>query len=352
MLDSQQVGRMLISVSARSPGFSIPPAMKTAPLLTIFLGTFLGLLQPTTAAERELYATDFSEFPVGEDQLAGQNGWTGTNQGQQVHGIDSNVALGIGNTAYLGSNRPDIGTDFVSVSRALSEGAEPATTNVRFETVFGITESLDGGNDVFAFAFFNEQGDFLAAIQFDTTEADYGIWTDDGNELVYTDEAYLAGILHHLRIEIDLESNQWSADLDDIPLFENALFTTTTAERNLGEVAVEWQITDISDPGDNWLLFDDWSLVSLEDTSEIPDERFQITQISIGEDGARHLEWPAVQGISYQVEVSTNGEEWNRDLPDSLITADESSTTLTYIDRTENSEDQRLYRIVWLGTAP
>ena len=128
------------------------PHVSSMILLALLLGTQLG-----TAEDRELYGTDFSDFPVGEDRLAGNDGWEGTHVGQQVHGIDSNVSLGLGNTAYLGSNEPRSGTELVSVYRPLEEGILPAEGKVRFEITFGVTESTEGGSDVFAFAFFQRR---------------------------------------------------------------------------------------------------------------------------------------------------------------------------------------------------
>lgn len=147
------------------------------------LRLFVGLLCSIISAfASELYSTDFSDFPVGEDQLVGYDGWEGTNIGQGVHGIDAEAIAGIGQSAYLGAAPPSLGTEAVSVFRPL---ASPVTSEavVEFQTVFGIAASTQGGEDIFTFTFtfYNADDDYLAAIQFDTALLDYGIWQDDGS---------------------------------------------------------------------------------------------------------------------------------------------------------------------------
>ncbi|MGK0190058.1 MAG: hypothetical protein ACI9R3_005878, partial [Verrucomicrobiales bacterium] len=93
------------------------------------------------AEDRQLYASDFSGFSVGEDQLAGHDGWTGSNPGEGVHGIDDEILVGLGKTAYLGSNLPVSGTEIVTLERMIAEGIAPAEEKVQFQVLFGINGS-------------------------------------------------------------------------------------------------------------------------------------------------------------------------------------------------------------------
>ncbi|MEZ5329565.1 MAG: hypothetical protein R3F19_31350 [Verrucomicrobiales bacterium] len=109
------------------------------------LRLFVGLLCSVISAfASELYSTDFSDFPVGEDQLVGHDGWEGTNIGQGVHGIDAEAIAGIGQSAYLGAIPLSPGT---GSGQRLPPSRNPVTSEavVEFQTVFGIAASTQGG---------------------------------------------------------------------------------------------------------------------------------------------------------------------------------------------------------------
>ena len=203
--------------------------------------------------------------------------------------------------------------------------------------------------------FFNAANEFLAALLLDTSEIDYGIWRDDGNEAVHTDEVFLADFLHRLRVDIDLLANQWSVELDDIPVFEDQPFTATEASRNVGGVAAEWHINDVSDPGNNWLLFDNWALISIgeepSNSPPTPDASFRITHISMDAIPSLRLEWPAVAGVTYQIESSVNGINWQPE-PGSQMSTSGSNPTLSHTIPIASTESRRFYRVVWLGMLP
>ena len=298
-----------------------------------------------SASDRDLYRTDFSSFTVGEDQLVGTEGWTGTNATEGVHGIDDGFVDGQGKTAYLGANVPAEGTSVVSLDRVMDESA---TGVVRFQTIVGITESVGFGTDTFSFGFFNDDGEVLGAIRFDTSLLDFGVWTDDGNEATHTGEDFLSDFVHALTATIDLRSNVWSADLDGIPLFEAIPFTASDATRSVAGVTVEWEIQDSADPGDNWLLFDDLSLSVIGETTEQPQENRNALDIERMTDGSMRLSWDAQPLGRYQIEHSQDGITWQRDLLDQELVPDDSSVTLEYIDTTSVRVTRRFYRVITL----
>ena len=298
-----------------------------------------------STSDRDFYRTDFSGFTVGENQLVGTEGWTGTNVSEGVHGIDDGFVDGQGQTAYLGANVPADDTSLVSLDRVMDESA---TGVVRFQCVLGITESVGPGTDVFSFGFFNDDGELIGAIRFDTTLLDFGVWTDDGSEATHTGEDYLSDFIHTLTATIDLRANVWSADLDGIPLFEAISFTSSDAARSIAGVTVEWEIQDPTDPGDNWLLFDDLSLSVIGETTEQPQENRSALHIERMADGTTQLSWEAQPLGRYQIEHSEDGITWQRDLLDQELVPDGYSGVLNFIDTTSVSVAQRLYRIITL----
>lgn len=309
------------------------------------LRLFVGLLCSVISTfASELYSTDFSDFPVGEDQLVGHDGWEGTNIGQGVHGIDAEAIAGIGQSAYLGAIPPTLGTEAVSVFRPL---ASPVTSEavVEFQTVFGIATSTQSGEDIFTFTFYNADDDYLAAIQFDTTLLDYGIWQDDGSEAVHTGESFEMDVLYLLTVTIDLPANRWSADLDGLPIFTDADFTRSDVDKTLGSVAAEWILVDVNNPGDNWLLFDDWSLEQVNASSPMPP--FAISSIARLPAGEIQITWEPVEGTAaYRVQHSEDGILWRSDLPGAdRIPGTDSETSMSFVDETVSNRSVRFYRV-------
>lgn len=317
------------------------------PILFLLLGLSTGI--SAHGADRFLYVTDFEDFPVGEDRLVGVDGWVGTHAGQTVHGIDDGAAPDLGKTGFLGANRPPSGTELVSIYRPLAPDVAPATGEVRFNVLFGITSSFSGGDDRFSFSILNSNDEFLAAIVFDTSDANFGVWTDDGVVFNDTGELFFTEYLHVLTANIDLERNVWTADLDGILIFDSIPFTGTNIARNVATVAAEWEIDFVDDPGDNWLLFDDWSLVSLNEPEPVLGEEFRINSISIEPDGGRLLRWSGVNNTLYRVQHSGDGTEWMNDLPGSEVSAAETGTTLSFVDRSIVTEGVRYYRVIAIG---
>ena len=101
---------------------------------------------------------------------------------------------------------------------------------VRVETLVGIQDSFaKTARDSFFVSIYNSSGLYLAGIRFDNRQATYGIWRADGaNPDHDTGVIFYRGELHLLSFIVNLPANRWSAELDGVPLFENAPFTATT----------------------------------------------------------------------------------------------------------------------------
>lgn len=295
---------------------------------------------PIDGYAQTLYETDFSNFNVGEDQLAGTDGWMGTNIGEGVHGIDNEIVAGIGNSAFLGFNPPT--TDLVSIYRPNDPDllASTGTSTIEFNVVFGISDSFNDNYDRFYFSIYDPMGDYLAALVFDNTTEDFGIWVDDGAEQTYTGELFFTDVTYELTIIANFSENSWSAYLDAIPIFIDQSLTIITDTPAFGDVSVEWEIADSGNPGDNWILLDDWTIeaITTPATSDPISETISHSSESVT------ITWQGSAGVAYQIEYSPDLQQWNDDLPDSLISAGTASGTLSFTDRPGN-EPGRYYRV-------
>jgi len=241
----------------------------------------------TCASARDLYKTDFENFPAGTDKWVGTDGWLGDSIGTESHGIDQDIIPNgaLGKTAFLGYKKPSV--PFVSVYKPIQYTPSAGDLNIiEIETLVGIQDSLVGNDnrDSFFVSVWNKTGNYLAGIRFSNIPESYGLWREDGLRSTDTGVVFVKGELHLLFVRIDLATNTWSAELDGLPLFTNAQFNASGKTIEMGYLAYEWQITsgNTSNYGDNWMLVADavvrnwqqsglFSYRVLNDTIEIMD---------------------------------------------------------------------------------
>ena len=154
-------------------------------------------------------------------------------------------------------------------------------------------------------------------------------------------ESTYRGEIHLLSFTIDLPNNQWGAELDGLPLFENAPFTATTRPVNFGYLAYEWQLSapSASGYGDNWMLVADTVVRSAPSGIE----PFRVSSFTRSADLST-ITWPVQKGFDYQVEYSDSLFSWHADLPGSSFPAVSSDQTVIFKDTTAG-QTKRFYRI-------
>jgi hypothetical protein len=302
------------------------------------------LLAAGSASAGELYYTDFENFTAGNDQWAGADGWIANSKGVGVHGIDSEIVPGLGNTAFLGFKQPL--STIVAVMRPVSYNPISAGRPiVEFETLMGIQDSTNGRRDSFFFSFYNTNGSFLASIRFSNESLTYGVWRLDGATQHDTGVQFTHSDLHLLYASIDFSINRWSADLDGIPLFTNAVFNNTGQPLSLYGVSAEWQLasTSVTNHGDNWLLVADWS-VRASPKGESP---LLIHSNGVDTAGNPWLSWNGEAGFDYRVEHKADWQDsWQTNLPSSAFTSTPSAGPITYTDPSALPASNRWYRLI------
>ena len=349
--------------------------------ITYIVATMLAFSSLTSWA-REIYRTTFDEFASGPNQLAGQNGWRATGGSDGAQGIDENILPGLGKSGFIGFGRPASG--FVSVFRSITEELSGFDSQVvEFNTLLGIEDSTNGARDNFYIAVYNADNHLLGAVNFDNTQANLGIWRFDGASAVATGASFVSGNVHELYMKMDLINNSWSASLDGLPLFSDAPLNATGQRLQLGSFAAEWEIADPGNPGNNWMLFDEWSinvpdaalLVNPDpdpdpnptpdpDPSPDPDpapdpdpspgsdealsirrreltKSLDLSKPSKNSDRAFQLEWVTKPNFVYQIEWSENLSDWFVDMP--VIEGDQQAHA-TFTDSMVKA--RRYYRLV------
>jgi hypothetical protein len=311
-------------------------------LSSILTSTALAVL---SANGELLYRTDFENFVSGDDKWAGTDGWIGNNIGRAVHGIDQDIIEGggLGKTAFIGFRQPSTLPVFVAkvIKYAPKAGDLPL---VRVETIVGIQDSVyKTARDSFFVSIYNSSGSYLAGIRFDNRLATYGIWRGDGaNPDHDTGVIFYRGELHVLSFVVNVPANQWSAELDGIPLFEDAPLTATVQAVDFGYLAYEWELGSelATGYGDNWMMIAD----TVVRTAPLGIEPFQISSLDHSS-ASTALAWPGQKGFDYQIEYSQDLKVWHRDLPNMAFPGILSDQTLTFQDAVSGL-NCRFYRVL------
>jgi hypothetical protein len=314
------------------------------------------VLRPAPLHAGDLYVTDFEAFSVGDNRWAGTEGWISNDTISGAQGIlqDFVAELPLGRTAYLGFDRP--AASLTTVARPVNYNTETGGFPcVEFESFLGIQDSTNGRRDQFFISFYDIGGSFLAAIVFDNTRAHAEMlkWKGMGDGSVQisgTGVPFARGdqtlgfvALQILYVRIDLGNNQWTAELDGLPLFVDAAFTDSAlAPLTLGSIAAEWELAEPSPTlaGDNWLFVADW-FVRAAPKALGP---VKIESIARSASGETTLTWLGEPGFDYRVEYSADLVAWDDDLPGSAFPNIATVGLLSFTDL-QSSPSQRFYRV-------
>ena len=195
-------------------------------------------------------------------------------------GIDSNLVAGLGQTAalgYLGSTAPPSNTQFIRVGRKVD--TEPVVAGnkpiVDFYCQIGLTKSTNSRNDDFELLVYNWDDKVLGGLTFDMTQGklfryDANEYNTGSSDSPYTDTGLslssLYGTVLEVTMHVNYKTNTWSATMGGVQVVSGAQFTrrpttgTSSAARTFGSVQARWYITTVGYPGNNWMLFNDWSI--------------------------------------------------------------------------------------------
>ncbi len=264
----------------------------------------------TQAASNLLYSTGFSAAE-GFDwhyELHGQNGWVKDIDSDGGNGITTNFFGGY--AAYVGLHELRPKDDFLNLWRPVTNSL-PLSANpvVHFSTRMAVIDSTNNGWDDFFWSVYNRAGERLLTIDFDNYYHEINYLLEGSTNYIYTGVNFVNNTAYTLRIRMDLAANNWSASLDDSILATNLPIATAGVARNLGDVDAVWAIYERDQPGDNFMIFDDYTI-----TEETPPTSTPVaaTLKSLGRtsNGLFLLRVYGLSGARYAVEASSNLSQW------------------------------------------
>lgn len=277
---------------------------------------------PVIAGSRVLYETGFEQFEGfnTELDLADQGGWVGFSAD-----LDGNsVALGgsgllpsvpgfFGQVAYIGFNAPAATADF-NVWRPVNfaPGGEVLPI-VQFTVSFQIeASSAELTPDAFRWSVYNVDGRRLFSLDFDNASGEISAILDDATPttappLRPTGFLFPNGEPLDLELVMNFQRNLWTAKINGAVVVNALKLTTRNSALTLGDVDAVWLIREPGNPGDNYMIFDDYRLVTTPLT-EIPPtlEIIGFVQPS----GAFIVRVLGEPGVTYELQATSDFDTW------------------------------------------
>ena len=295
-------------------------------------------LHQVIAAPVTLYSTQF-ESAEGFNavyELADQGGWVGYGTGG--NGVQEFYPT-YGQSAYVG-NVP--ATTYAGLY--LWHPVSSFSTNypiITFTVKMALVESTNGYRDQFFWSVYNTNGAPLCSLNFfNDYPGFWDIYYDQDNFAApkYSGRYIPPNAVYSLRMTMNLASNRWDAWLGGVQVVTNALITGTNASRALRAVEAVWLPTSVSGTGNNYMVFDNFTL-----TADVLPQTIPEVQPPVFLGGGQHrIRVTGQTGMRYALEGSTNLATWAA-LKTNLIAG-------TYFDYTNSSGSTmwQFYRARWV----
>ena len=276
---------------------------------------FLGLLACAGRAQaagepRPLFYTGFepSEGYTTADKelpLRGQMGWVG--QGSGGTGLVDEFFEGFGQQAFIGYTPPAPKDEYLVLWKPLDlPDPSPQEPVWRFSALMQIVDSTNGQYDEFRWSVYNRQGDHLFSVSFDNATLDILYGLDDDQGFRPTGFVFDNNAVYLLEILINFSRNDWIARLNGAVVVDSQPVSVTGKPLNLGDVDAVWVLTTPGQAGDNFMLFDDYTIEIMPGAAIPP----SLEILGFDENGRFQLMVHGERGLSYTLEASSNLRSW------------------------------------------
>lgn len=266
---------------------------------------------PNTETIEIIYATGFeaTEGFDSEYTIPGQDEWQSTDEGDGGSGLVDDFFEGQGQQAYIGRFplESDEAVDSLSLFRFVSVTNFPVDAPIiNFNVTMEIVDSTNNERDNFRWVVFNLKNDFLFLIDFDNETRAISYLLDDDKGAIGTGFKFDYERIYDLRISMNFRRNLWCASLDETVIVNNQPITTKNVERTFSGVDAMWDIYNSGRPGDNYMLFDNYSIIRAGPPRIAPGVNVQ----GILPDGKCVLRVSGELDAEYQIEASSDLKVW------------------------------------------
>lgn len=275
-------------------------------------GRCLALTPPAPVVLFQTGFEAFEGYAAGKDLVGadgkGQNGWVA--YVYAGNGILAEPVPGFnGQYAYIGfaaANQPDPFNIWRPVNLVPRTGSPAVVT---FKVSFEIVDSTTHAPyfDDFRWSVYTVEGSRLLTLDFNNEDRLVYYALDDGKPFVGTGFSFANGEPYDLELAMDFARNAWTARINGA-VVANAkpLTTQTSVKPNLGDVDAVWALRNPAHPGDNYMIFDDYSVEALA-VSDIPPT---LAARGLASDGSGLVDVLGEPGVTYAVEASSDLSTW------------------------------------------
>ena len=296
------------------------------------------LLPPIAfAGSTVIFSTGFeqSEGYIAGFPLDGQRGWVANGTG------GNGVLSGVNQQVFLGYNAPlsDSETS-TTVWKPLNYGSVLSNSILKFYVEMAVIDSSPGviDRDEFRWSVYNTNDNRLFSLIFDNGSLEIFSFLSDGT-IYDTGISFRNGVSYTLVILMDFAQNRWNASLNGSDLKINSpISVNPQVPLTFGDVDAVWFYTDPANPGDNYMLFDNYR-VSLESATRPTLQSISATNRQF------RLRLFGENGVGYAVEASSTlaSNSWV-----AIATNIVSSGSFDLVDPMQPPPSQRFYRGRWV----
>jgi hypothetical protein len=173
-----------------------------------------------------------------------------------------------------------------------------------------IVDSTTNRYDNFYWTVYNTSGESLISLDFDVYYLGVYYLLDGTNDFVDSGVTFSNDVPYTLSMTLDLGRNRWSARLDNQTIATNQPLTTVGAKVDVGDIDAAWLVYDPANPGDNFMVFDDYRVAARPDASPPPATPSRLSLLGRTPAGQVLLRVFGPAGSRQAVEASSNLQSW------------------------------------------
>ena len=306
-------------------------------IAAFWLAVSLGQAATAFGQARTVYHTGFEakqDFDI-EFTLIGQGGWEG--EGTGGNGLLENNFEGMGQQAYLGFwPAEEVDEIYTSLWQPI-KGIGPEETQITVTVLLMFVDSTNGHRDDFRWTLYNDNVQRLVTLDFDNATQNINYALED-DLFLPTGYSFEYEALYDLKFVMDFAANTWTVSVGEEDIVSKKKLTTKGSRLAFGDLGPTWAYRDPENPGNNYLVFDDYR-VTAERGSSLPSSPPTLEWAGWVEEGGVLLQLDGSDATSYVVEYSGDLVNWH-----TLESANPGDTGAEIEDIDAPNHEQRFYR--------